>query len=161
MYLEELTKMIRDINTRYLRARFPDYSTEKIEAVLEELTRSRGTHHGVAFTDLLRVPDKRFFRRKGVHAYQMVGIDGETFSDVEDYLRYLAQHLNEGYAASRDMRIYAEGLRKVAAGEMTVKDAIMSTPKLKRVGGSCPCSKSVRWVMEESNGDQTTIAMRN
>jgi len=22
-------------------------------------------------------------------------------------------------------------------------------PKLKRVGGTCPCSRSVRWVMEE------------
>jgi len=25
----------------------------------------------------------------------------------------------------------------------------MKMPKLKRVGGTCPCSRSVRWVMEE------------
>ena len=161
MYHEEVTKMIHDINTRYLRARFPDYAPDKAEAVLEELARSRGTHHGVAWTDLLRVPDKRFFRRKGMHAYQMVGIDGEVFTDAEEFLRYLAKNLNEGYIASRDMKNYATSLRKVVAGEMSVKDAIMSTPKLKRVGGSCPCSKSVRWVMEESDGTENTVAVRS
>ena len=160
MYHEEVTKMIRDINVRYLRARFPDYSPDKAEAVLDELQRSRGTHVGVAFTDLLRVPDKRFFRRKGVHAYQMIGIDGEAFTDAEEYLRYLAKNLNDGYIASRDMKNYADALRKVAAGQMSVMDAIKSTPKLKRVGGSCPCSKSVRWVMEENDGNETTIAVR-
>jgi hypothetical protein len=54
--------------------------------------------------------------------------------------------------ASRDLKGYAEVLRKVAAGEMTVKDGIMKMPKLKRVGGTCPCSRSVRWVVEEGAG---------
>jgi len=160
-YYVEITKMIRDINSRFLRARFPEYSPEKIETTLRELESTRGTHHGVAFADLLRVPDKRFFRRKGEHAFLMVGIDGETFEDAEQYLHYLAKHLNDGYIASRDMRNYADCLRKVAAGEMTRDQAVKAMPKLKRVGGSCPCSRSVRWVMEEANGEQQTVAVRN
>jgi hypothetical protein len=160
LYYDEIRKMIRDINARYLRARFPSYAPEKAEQVLDSLERSRGTHDGVAFTDLLRVPDRRFFRRKGVPAFEMVGIDGEPFTDVEEYLRYLAANLNDGYVASRDMRLYAEALRKVAAGELSREDAIKSMPKLKRVGGTCPCSKGVRWVMEGSGGDQTTVAVR-
>jgi len=159
-YFVEITKMIRDINSRFLRARFPDYSPEKVEQVMRELEASRGTHHGVAFGDLLRVPDKRFFRRKGEHAFLMVGIDGEEFTEVEAYLHYLAKHLNDGYVASRDMRNYADCLRKVAAGEMTRDQAVKAMPKLKRVGGSCPCSRSVRWVMEEANGEQSTVAVR-
>ena len=159
-YIEEVRKMIRDINTRYLRARFPDYSPEKAEAVLDDLEKTRGTHHGVRFDDLLRLPDRRFFRRKGESAFGMVGIDGEPFTDALEYLKYLAKNLNEGYVASRDMRNYGDVLRKVAAGEMTQKDGIMAMPKLKRVGGTCPCSKGVRWVMEEPDGSSTTVSVR-
>ena len=104
------------------------------------------------YEDLLRVPDRRFFRRKGEPAFTMVGIDGEAFTEVEEYLRYLTKNLNEGYVASRDLRNYADVLRKVVAGTLSVKDGIMAMPKLKRVGGTCPCSKGVRWVMEEPAG---------
>ena len=47
------------------------------------------------------------------------------------------------------MKQYVESLRQVAAGTLTRDQAIKKTPTLKRVGGMCPCSKSVRWVMEE------------
>ena len=145
-------------DARFVRARFPEYSPEKAEQVLAELERTRGTHHGLRHEDLLRLPDKQFFRRKGEYAFQMVGVDGETFSDAEEYLRYLAKNLNEGYVASRDLRNYATALRGVAAGTMTVADTIMAMPKLKREGGTCPCSKGVRWVMEEPAGDAATPA---
>ena len=85
------------------------------------------------------------------------GVTGQTFTDVEAYLRHLAKNLNEGYVASRDMKNYAEALRGVAAGTLTVKDAIMKMPKLKRVGGTCPCSKGVRWVMEGSAADKADL----
>ena len=157
-YVEEVRKMIRDINLRFLRARFPAYTTERADQMLAELERSRETHHGVRHEDLLRMPDRRFFRRKGESAFGMVGVDGDVFTDVEEYLRYLAKNLNEGYVLSRDMKHYAEALRGVAAGTLTVKDAIMKMPKLKRVGGTCPCSKGVRWVMEGSAADRADTA---
>ncbi len=153
LYIEEVRKMIRDVNIRFLRARFPEYSPEKADQVLTELELTRGSHQGVRCDELLRVPDRRFFRRKGEPAFQMVGVDGEPFTDAEEYLRYLARHLNEGYVASRDMRNYAAALRQVAAGTMSVGDAIKAMPKLKRVGGTCPCSKGVRWVTEGSAAD--------
>ena len=159
-YTEECRKMIRDINTRFVRARFPDYSPDKIEAVIEDLEKSRGSHMGLKFEDILHLPDPRFFRRKGECAFQMIGVNGETFTDVELYLRYLALHLNSGYVASRDMRLYAEALRQVVAGEITVEQGVKAMPKLKRLGGSCPCSRSVRWVMEERDGSETTVMTR-
>ena len=154
-YIEEVSRMIHDINSRYLRARFPDYAPDKAEQILAEIERTHGAHLGVRYEDLLRLPDRRFFRRKGEPAFTLIGIDGESFTEVEEYLRYLAKNLNEGYVASRDLRNYADVLRKVVAGTMSVKDGIMAMPKLKRVGGTCPCSKGVRWVMEtpaETNG---------
>ena len=159
-YIEEVRKMIRDINTRFVRARFPEYTPDKVESVIDELEEMRGAHRGLAFEDLLRLPDPRFFRRKGEHAFTMIGLDGEVFADAEDYLRHMGRHLNEGYVASRDLRLYCDVLRKVVAGEMTAKDGVKAMPKLKRLGGTCPCSKSVRWVMEEANGDETTVMTR-
>jgi 1,2-phenylacetyl-CoA epoxidase catalytic subunit len=159
-YIEEVRKMLRDINVRFVRGRFPDYAPEKVDAVIDELERTRGVHQGLRYDDLLQLPDPRFFRRKGEPAFQMVGLNGETFTDVDSYLRYLATHLNDGYVASRDMRLYAETLRKVVAGELTVEQGVKAMPKLKRLGGTCPCSKSVRWVMEESNGAETTVMTR-
>ena len=71
-----------------------------------------------------------------------------------------SKNLNEGYVASRDLTNYAGVLRKVKSGEMAVKDGIMAMPKLKRMGGTCPCSKGVRWVMEDAGGVQATVAVR-
>ncbi len=159
MYFEELRKMVRDINSRFIRARFPEMNAEQAEQALAALEQSRGSFRGVTHDELLRVPDKRFFRRKGVHAFEMVGIEGEVFTDPQEYLRYLAKRLNDGYVASRDMRNYAEAITKVAAGEMTREEAVKRSPKLKRVGGTCPCSKGVRWVMEDADGSTDTVAV--
>ena len=159
MYHEELRKMVRDINARFIRARFPELNAEQCEQAQAGLEQSRGAFRGVTHEELLRVPDKRFFRRKGVHAFEMVGIEGEGFSDPQEYLRYLAKQLNDGYVSSRDMRNYAEAITQVAAGEMTREEAVKRSPKLKRVGGTCPCSKGVRWVMEEENGESQTVAV--
>jgi len=160
LYVEELKKMVRDVNARFLRARFPEYGPEQAEQVLAELERTRDVHRGVHFSDLLRVPDVRFFRRKGENAFRMTGLDGESYEDADAYLRHLAANLNDGYVASRDLRNYAEALREVAAGTKTVEEAVRAMPRLKRVGGSCPCSKGVRWVMESPGGGQETVAVR-
>jgi 1,2-phenylacetyl-CoA epoxidase catalytic subunit len=149
LYIEEVRRMVRDINLRFLRARFPTDSPEKVESILETLERDRGRHQGVGWEDLLRLPDRRFFRRKGEPAWTMVGVDGEAFESAGAYLHYLAGQLSDGYMASRDLKLYAEGLAKVASGEWTAQDATKRMPKLKRVGGTCPCSRAVRWVVEE------------
>jgi hypothetical protein len=49
---------------------------------------------------------------------------------------------------------YAGVLRRVASGEISATDGVKAMPKLKRVGGTCPCSKGVRWVMEDSAADR-------
>ena len=159
-YTEECRKMVRDINTRFVRARFPGYSPDKVESVLDELERTHGAHEGLPFEAILHLPDPRFFRRKGELAFQMIGVDGEVFTDAEEYLRYLAKHLNPGYIASRDLSLYADALRQVVSGTLTVEQGVKAMPKLKRLGGNCPCSRSVRWVMEETDGTETTVMTR-
>ena len=152
LYYDECRRMVADLNQRFIRARLPKLSPEEAEALAERLLRDRGKHEGITHEDMIELPDRGFFRRKGDAAFTMVDFSGETFTDVEEYVRHLAAHLPEPYLHSRDMKQHVESLRAVAAGTMTRDQAIKKMPALKRVGGMCPCSKSVRWVMEEPQG---------
>ena len=86
---------------------------------------------------------------RGVPAFKMVGFAGESFAELPAYLRHLEQHLPDAYRAGRDYLEYVDTLRQVARGELEAKQAAARMPTLRRVGGSCPCSKSVRWVVDE------------
>jgi 1,2-phenylacetyl-CoA epoxidase catalytic subunit len=147
MYVDELERMLDDLNERYVRARFPQVSREEAEGRFTRIKAGERVD-GVGPEDLLRLPDRRFFRRRGEPAYQMVGAHGETFSEVEKYIAHVLANLPEAYRASIDVKHWADLQRKVARGEVPLKEAINSMPRLARVGGGCPCAKSVRWVME-------------
>jgi len=149
MYVDELQRMLDDLNERYVRARFPNLPRDEAEARFARV-RAGETVEGVGPDELLRLPDRRFFRRRGEPAYQMVGAHGESFTDVERYVAHVLAYLPEAYRASIDVKHWADLQRKVARGEMPLKEAISSMPRLARVGGACPCAKSVRWVMEST-----------
>jgi benzoyl-CoA 2,3-dioxygenase component B len=156
LYYEECRKMVADLNQRYLRARLPKLSPEEAESLAARLLQDRGRHDGISYEDLIELPDPRFFRRKGEPAFTMVGTRGEAFPSVDEYVRHLKTHLPEPYLHSRDMKGYIETLRDVVAGRVTVDQAMKKMPQLKRVGGVCPCSNSVRWVVEETAPASTT-----
>jgi hypothetical protein len=64
---------------------------------------------------------------------------------------------------SHQLMLRAGMLRKLAAGEIGLKEAQAASPNLRRVGGVCPCARSVRWVVEEpasanAHGDGTVHA---
>jgi hypothetical protein len=141
--------MYDDLNGRYVRARFAKLSREEAERTFARI-KSGETVTGVGLDDLLRLPDRRFFRRRGESAYQMVGTHGEVFTDVEKYIAHVLANLPEAYRASIDVKHWADLQRKVTRSEMPLKEAINSMPRLARMGGGCPCAKSVRWVQESA-----------
>lgn len=97
-YVAECGKLVDDLNARYARA-----------------VAARG---GAADEyELLRLPDRRFFRRRGEPAFEMVGVDRALFRDVDAYLAHLARELPDAYLASGDFCRYVETLREVVAGE--------------------------------------------
>lgn len=150
LYHEELAKLIRDLNVRYLRARYPKKSGDDIDALHKKLVSGGASCNGVSPEDLLKLPHREFFRRRGQPAYRMVGVDGEKFTAFDSYLKHLAEQLPEPYLASRHMKDYADILAKVVAGEMSESEAARKTPVLERKTEVCPCSKSVRWVNDEA-----------
>ncbi|MEA2564590.1 MAG: benzoyl-CoA 2,3-epoxidase subunit [Acidobacteriota bacterium] len=144
----EVGKLVRDLNVRYLRARNPSFGPSEADAALDRILAGE-TVEGIRREDLIHMPHPEFYRRRGVPAFKMVGFAGETFNELPAYLRHLEQHLPDAYRAGRDYLEYVDTLRQVARGELEAKDAAARMPTLRRVGGSCPCSKSVRWVVDE------------
>jgi 1,2-phenylacetyl-CoA epoxidase catalytic subunit len=149
MYVDECQRMYDDLNERYVRARLRKLSRDEAERAFARI-KAGETVDGVRPDDVLRLPDRRFFRRRGEYAYQMVGTHGETFSDVEPYVAHVLANLPDAYRASIDVKHWADLQRKVSRGEMPLKEAISSMPRLARMGGGCPCAKSVRWVQESA-----------
>jgi benzoyl-CoA 2,3-dioxygenase component B len=148
-YYAEVGKVVRDLNLRYIRARLPRLGSVEAEAVLDRLLSDGGSIDGIAWEDLVHMPHREFFRRRGVPAFRMIGWDGEEYQDVDLYLRHLAQHLPDSYRAGRDFRDYVELLRKIGDDELTADEAARTMPTLRRVGGVCPCSRAVRWVVDD------------
>jgi len=146
-YYDEVAKVVRDLNMRYLRARLPELDLPAANVALERLEKGEIVQ-GVKPEELLYLPHREFFRRRGVPAFSKVGSRGETFDTVEEYLEHLRRTLPESYLASSDFRGFVERLEKVDAGEMSTDEAARELPSLRRVAGTCPCSKSVRWVVE-------------
>lgn len=156
-YYDECAKLVTDVNVRYVRARLPKLSMGEARETVEKVLDGT-TVEGIAPEDLIRIPHVEFFRRRGVPSFKKVGTDGRAFDDVEEYLRHLAAALPESYLASSDFREFAEVLRQVDAGETTADDAAKQMPTLRRVAGSCPCSKSVRWVVDDPGAAAGKIA---
>jgi 1,2-phenylacetyl-CoA epoxidase catalytic subunit len=148
LYIEEVEKLVRDLNMRYIRARIPGLDLKQAEEVLDRILAERGSEQGIAWEDLVHLPHRAFYRRRGVPAFELAGWQGETFDDLPSYLEHLRKHLPDAYRASRDFRHYVEQAQRLAAGEATLREAVSAMPDLRRVGGVCPCSKSVRWVAE-------------
>ena len=144
----EVGKLVRDLNLRYLRARVPALSHGEADAAVDRILAGEAVE-GIRREDLLHIPHPEFYRRRGVPAFRMVGVAGEGFDDLASYLRHLEQHLPDAYRAGRDYLEYVDTLKQVVRGELEAKQAAARMPSLRRVGGSCPCSKSVRWVADE------------
>jgi hypothetical protein len=147
-YYKEVEKLVRDLNLRYLRSRFPDLTHGTSEACLDRILAGEAVD-GVRREDLVHMPHPDFFRRRGVPAFRKVGFQGETFDSLPEYLQHLVRSLPESYLAGRDYKDYVEALTAVEQGTLTLEAATGRMPALRRVAGACPCSKSVRWVIDE------------
>jgi len=155
-YYEEVGKVVDDLNMRYVRARLPELSLAEAKTALERLGAGEVVE-GIKPEDLLFMPHAEFYRRRGVPAFTLVGVAGETFDTVDAYVLHLQKHLPQAYLAGIDFREYVDLLRQVETGATTIGDAVRRAPSLRRVAGSCPCSKSVRWVVEEPAGTAAGI----
>ena len=148
-YYKEVENIVDGLNIRFIRARLPEISSTRAQEIRDRIVSERKPVEGIGWDDLVHMPHPNFFRRRGVPAFELTGWEGESYDDVEAYAAHLSKTLPDSYRAGRDFEHYLEVLRKVHSGEVELKDAVSAMPDLRRVGGVCPCSKSVRWVVDE------------
>ncbi len=156
-YYQEVAKVVRDLNMRYLRARLPELDLPEANQAMDRLEAGESVQ-GVRPEDLLYLPHREFFRRRGVPAFRRVGARGESFETPAEYLEHLRRSLPESYLASSDFKDFVDRLRQVESGEMSAEEASHQLPALRRVAGTCPCSKSVRWVIDVPAATPTETA---
>jgi 1,2-phenylacetyl-CoA epoxidase catalytic subunit len=117
-YYDEVGKLVKDVDLRFVRAKLPKLERPEAIAAVERLMAGESIH-GLHPEDVVRMPHRDFFRRRGVPAFTMVGFFGETYDDLDTYLGHLRDALPESYLAGRDFRDYREAMGQVAAGEVT------------------------------------------
>lgn len=150
-YVIEVEKMLDDINGRYVQARFPKLSPDEARALYTRVKASRNIIDGLSWDeDLLKLPHRGFFRRRGEHAFEMIGFNGEVFENVEYYIQHVYGKLPGAYLKSVDVQHWSEIQRGVAKSTITLANALKAMPHLERVGGACPCANSIRWVVDRS-----------
>jgi 1,2-phenylacetyl-CoA epoxidase catalytic subunit len=147
-YFAEVQKVADDLNLRWLRARKPTLGADAADAAYRSLV-AGSSAEGIQPEEILRLPDRSFFRRRGVHAFAMADVDGSPVADLDAYKQVLARRLPAATRAGRDFRWYWETLGEVVAGTLTPDAAAKRMPALRRVGGVCPCSRAVRWVVDD------------
>lgn len=149
-YYKECCKGAADLNVRYVRARLPKLTADETGKLIRDVMENGRTVHGISSDDLLRMPHRNFYRRRGIAAFAMYGVHGEEFHTFDEYVRHLLDSLPETTRAGSDFKRHVELQRRVAAGEMTADEAARQSPTLRRVGGVCPCSRAVRWVKDDA-----------
>jgi hypothetical protein len=115
-YHRELgTDVVDVLNAAIVRARAPELSPDAVQESLRQVL-SGEMRHGLRREDLLRLPDTRFFRRRGPHAFQPVAADGAALGGGDEVVRHLRKTLPAAYVTGKDFSLYCDNLRKKAEG---------------------------------------------
>ncbi|HXX93687.1 MAG TPA: hypothetical protein VEN81_08630 [Planctomycetota bacterium] len=116
-YAQELkVELVDSLNYEVLKIFDPEIARDQAPALADRILATGESHRGCRREMLVFRPSPKFFRRRGLHAFQMNDVDGHPISKAEDYLSYLRRNLPDGYITGPDFRVYVENLRKTLAG---------------------------------------------
>jgi 1,2-phenylacetyl-CoA epoxidase catalytic subunit len=122
-YYEEVRGVIRNTNVAMAQERIPNISREAAHALLDEIERSGDPKQGIKPEEILFIPSKTFFRKRGDEEIifmpydvkgEMLKEDGKPISP-ESYLHYLSAALPPKFIGSREYDKYVEQMRKFFA----------------------------------------------
>ncbi len=112
------TEVVDVLNAEIVRAKSgKEMPADEAAATADRILHTHEGWEGVKPEDLLTTPARSFFRRRGVHAFQMNAASGKAMKDVEAYVRHLRAALPEAYVCGKDFSTYVENLRKHNSGE--------------------------------------------
>jgi 1,2-phenylacetyl-CoA epoxidase catalytic subunit len=112
-YYEEVRQIIAAVNTEIVRAKVPGISAADARAIATRVRDGGETVSGVSPSDLLFVPDIKFFRARGAGGvvFKPYDVDGRLLGvDGAGYLAYLRGVLPEWYVATGEFAKYERSL---------------------------------------------------
>jgi 1,2-phenylacetyl-CoA epoxidase catalytic subunit len=123
-YIDEVKGVVRTTNIAIVREIHRDMLPQDAEAIANEVLASRDTIRGIKPEMLVRMPDKKFFRRRGTeHVMQPRDIDGNLMTeggkplDAAGYLKYLEKNLPAGYLKTSEFAKFRDALVAMEKGE--------------------------------------------
>jgi len=119
-YYEEVRGVIRNVNIAMLQERISGIAREDARALLDEIERSGDPQKGIKPEDLLRLPSKKFFRKRGPEEVVFKPFDyhGNLITESgqplapEGFLKYLAGVLPETFIGSREYNKFVAQMRE-------------------------------------------------
>ena len=116
-YDEVRIEVIDKPNAEIIRARRGITPLEEAIGLAHRIRSAGEAHEGISPDDLLQAPVMSFFRRRGVHAFEMNDVNGRPISNIKEYLRQLRTALPEAYLSGHDFSTYVQNLSRHFAGE--------------------------------------------
>ncbi len=119
LFVKEVQEQVIDqMNFEILKVRKKgEIDRAGAKALADRVLASREGVPGVRPEDLLHLPDPKFFRKRGVHAWAMVTPRGDRVRTLADYDRELAAALPEKYLRTEDFKTYRKELEEQVAGK--------------------------------------------
>jgi benzoyl-CoA 2,3-dioxygenase component B len=122
-YYEEVRGVIRNTNVAIAQERISNLSREDAHALLDEIERSGDPKQGIKPEDILFIPSKTFFRKRGDEEviFKPYDVRGELLTEdgkplsPDGYLRYLSTMLPPKFIASREYDKYVDQMREFYA----------------------------------------------
>jgi benzoyl-CoA 2,3-dioxygenase component B len=119
-YVEEVRGVVRNVNVAVVQERMPAISRPDAHAVIDEIERTGDPKQGVQPNDLLLLPDRKFFRKRGPDdlVFKPYDVRGQLLTEEgrelspEGYLRYLSTALPSKFIGSREYNKYVDQMRE-------------------------------------------------
>jgi 1,2-phenylacetyl-CoA epoxidase catalytic subunit len=119
-YIEEVLGVVRNVNVAIVQERMPALSRPEAHALIDEIERSGDPKQGVQPSDLLLLPDRKFFRKRGPDdlVFRPYDVRGNLLTEEgrelspEGYLKFLSTVLPSKFIGSREYDKYVEQMRE-------------------------------------------------
>ena len=119
-YVEEVQGVVRNVNVAIVQERMPAMSRPEAHALIDEIERSGDPKQGIQPNDLLLLPDRKFFRKRGPDdlVFRPYDVRGQLLTEEgrelspEGYLKFLSTVLPSKFIGSREYDKYVAQMRE-------------------------------------------------
>ena len=113
LYIDEVQRLVIDpINYAILKVRKVGQVDKKsAKEIADRIVTNREGEPGIEVDELLYLPSSRFFRRRGIYAWDLIDARGDEVRDMDEMERIYTRSLPARYTESADFKDHLSGQR--------------------------------------------------